>query len=524
MVYYSIFLATFIPLLYATGVVATGPKVTLPYATFQGVDDGNLTKFLGIPFAQPNATAFGAACPQQALNPTPAPFPLGNYTISEDCLTLNVFKPASADSKSKLPIFVWIFGGGFEVGASSDTDPRPVVERSILVGEPVIIVTPNYRVSAFGFLGGKEVSAAGVTNLGLRDQIAALEWVRDHISDFGGDPSKVVVGGVSAGAISMSYLILSNKLNTNTLFRGAFLQSGSPASTESVADGQPFYDGLVDANNCTGSSDTLACLRRVPFDALMATINRTDNIFSFTSLSIEWRPRVDGEVIVENPLLSVSLGAHSKIPIMMGDSDDEGTVFSFGNDNITTNAEFMGYIQSNYLPKSSPAQIAQITTLYPEDPAQGSPFGTGSANAITPEFKRLAAFQGDFLFVGPRRFFLEHASARQNMWSWLNLRGKTNPIIGAFHGSDSGIWFPANTTTTDTVGVNALINFINTLDPNRSARGNGAPAVFWPTWKTDSTQLLTFSDPVVVNITSDDFRSDAIQSLNELVFEAALQK
>ncbi|KAJ7648925.1 hypothetical protein B0H17DRAFT_1215458 [Mycena rosella] len=95
-------------------------------------------------------------------------------------------------------------------------------------------------------------------------------------------------------------------------------------------------------------------------------------------------------------------------------------------------------------------------TLYPEDPAQGSPFGTGSANAITPEFKRLVTFQGDFLFLGPRQFYLEHASARQNMWSWSNLHGKTNPVIGAFHGSDSGIWFPANTTTRDTVGVDAL--------------------------------------------------------------------
>ncbi|KAJ7700755.1 Alpha/Beta hydrolase protein, partial [Mycena rosella] len=400
---------------------ATGPIVTLPYAMFQGVDDGNLTKFLGVPFAQPvarfeapkpptllrglqNATAFGAACPQQALNPTPAPFPFGNYTISEDCLTLNVFKPASADSKSKLPIFVWIFG------ASPDTDPRPVVERSILVGEPVIIGTPNYRVSAFGFLGGNEVSAAGVTNLGLRDQIAALEWVCNHISDFGGDPSKVIVGGVSSGVISVSYLILSNKLNTNMLFRGAFLQSRSPASMESVADGQPFYDGLVDANNCTKSSDTLACLRHVPFDTFMATVNRTDNILSFTSLSIEWRPCVDGEVIVENPLLSVSQGAYSKVDSNL---PHFSRVFSFGNDKIMTNVEFMGYIQSNYLPKTSPAQIAQISTLYPEDPAQGLSFGTGSANAITPEFKRLAAFQGDFLFVGPRQFFLEHASARQ---------------------------------------------------------------------------------------------------------------
>ncbi|KAJ7490995.1 Alpha/Beta hydrolase protein [Mycena latifolia] len=423
MIYY-IFLATCIPLVSsaATNAAATTPRVSFQYATFQGVSDGNLTKFLGIPFSRPvarfeaprpptqllglqDATAFGPACPQQAI---PAPFVFGNYSISEDF---------------KAPVLVWIYGGiyptvhrsqvvgGFEIGASPDTDVRPAVERSILVGEPVIIVTPNYRVS----------------------EIAAHEWVRDYISDFGGDPSKVVVGGASSGAISTSLLMLSNKLNTNTLFRGAFLESSSPVSTGSVADGQPFYDGLVAANNCTGYQATLACLRRVPFDSFMATVNRTNNLISFTSLSSIWRPRVDGEVIMQNLLVSVSKGAYSKIPLMTGDSDDEGTVFSFKNDNITTNIEFMGYTSSPsaframmlmylplnpifhiYLPKSTRVEIAQISNLYPEDPTKGSPFGTGSANAPTPEFKRLAAFQGDYTFLGPRRFFLEHASSRQD--------------------------------------------------------------------------------------------------------------
>ncbi|KAJ6606098.1 carotenoid ester lipase precursor [Mycena vulgaris] len=546
---YSIFLTILPSLLLpaATGAAAIAPKVSLKYATFQGVNDGNLTKFLGVPFAQPvsrfeapkrptqlrglqDAAAFGPACPQQALDPIPAPFAFGNYTVSEDCLTLNVFKPASSKPRSKLPVLViqWIFGGGFEFGASQDTDVRSVVERSIIVGESGhhrnSELSRQRSSSAFGFLGGKEASAAGITNLGMRDQIAALEWVRDHISEFGGDPSKVVVGGFSAGAISTSLLMLSNKLNTNTLFRGAFLQSGSPVSTGSVADGQPFYDGLVAANNCTGSRDTLACLRHAPFDSFMASVNHTNNLFSFTSLSNIWRPRVDEEVILQNPLVSVSKGLYSKVPIMTGDSDDEGTVFSFGNDNITTDAEFIDYIQSNYFPKSSPAEIAQLSTLYPDDPTKGSPFNTGSANALTPEFKRLAAFQGDFMFVGPRRFFLEHASARQDAWSWLNKRGKANPVVGSFHGSDADIWFPPNITS-ETVGVDALINFINTLDPNRSA-AKRALEVFWPAWKTGSSSgassVLTFSDPAAVNITAEDFRSEAIRFVNSLVFEAAV--
>ncbi|KAJ6567086.1 Alpha/Beta hydrolase protein [Mycena capillaripes] len=249
----------------------------------------------------------------------------------------------------------------------------------------------------------------------------------------------------------------------------------------------------------------------------MATVNHTNNIFSFTSLSTIYRPLVDNEVISQNPLISVSKGLYSKISIMTGDSDDEGTVFSFSNENITTNIEFMEYIQSNYFPTSSPAEVAQVGILYPEDPTKGSPFDTQSANALTPEFKRLAALQGDLMYLGPRRFFLEQASTRQNAWSWLNKRRGFNPIFGTFHGSDVGIWFPTNIT--ETVGVDALINFINTLDPNRSAaRGaNCASAVYWPQWKTGSpsgsSSLLTFSYPAGVNITADDFRSDAIRAV-----------
>ncbi|KAJ6632156.1 sterol esterase [Mycena sp. CBHHK59/15] len=519
--------------------------VSLPYATFQGISDGNLTTFLGVPFAQPagrfelpkaprvlpgsqNATAFGAACPQQAFTPVPVYSLNTNYSaISEDCLTLNVFKPSTADAHSKLPVFVWIYGGGFEIGNSADTDVRPVVERSIVTGEPVIIVTPNYRVSAFGFLGGKEADAAGITNLGLRDQIFALEWVQKHISSFGGDPNRVVIGGPSAGAISTGLLLLSNKPKSNVLFRGAFMLSGSPISTGTVADGQPFYDELVTANNCTGSEDTLGCLERVPFDSFMATVNRTRNIFSYTSISNAWRPRIDGDVVVKNPFVSVAEGSYARIPIMTGDSDDEGTLFSLSNTNITTNAEFLAYVHSNYLPNSTATQIAAVGNLYPDDPTQGSPFGTGTANQLTPEFKRLAAFQGDFFFLGPRRFFLQHASKTQDAWSWLNKRGKATPILGSFHGSDTGIWFPTNPT--ETVGVDALINFINTLDPNRSAAPGTASnsSIFWPRWNTSSSSgpssLLTFSDPGVINVTAETFRSDAIRLVNDLVLEAAIK-
>ncbi|KAJ7166862.1 Alpha/Beta hydrolase protein [Mycena filopes] len=527
----------------AAASVAPVPTISLNYGVFQGAVDGNLSTFLGVPFAQPavrfsaplpptflhgiqDATAFGPACPQQALSPVALPIVIPvESPISEDCLKLNVFAPRATSPLSKLPVLVWIYGGGFEVGNSPDTDVRGVVERSISTGHPVIVVTPNYRLSAFGFLAGKEAGAAGISNLGLRDQILALEWVQEHVAAFGGDPSRVIIGGPSAGAISTALLLLENKrFEPTTLFRGAFMLAGSPVTIDSLADGQPHYDELVAANNCTHARHTLECLRSAPFDTFMASVNHTNNLLSFSSLHNIWRPRVDGEIVVHNPLLSVVQGRYAKVPIITGDSDDEGTLFSLSNTNITTNEEFLAYIHSNYLPTSTPAEIAQIGTLYPDDPTQGSPFSTGLANQLTPQFKRLAAFQGDYEFIGPRRFFLGHASKTQDAWSWLNKRGKSTPFLGAAHASDTTIWFPAPNSTADAVVVDALVNFINNLDPNHSGPGSST-GDFWPQWSTPASDgfpsLLTLSDPSVVNITSEEFRVEAIKYLLDLLVEAA---
>ncbi|KAJ7466859.1 carotenoid ester lipase precursor [Mycena latifolia] len=538
---FAIFLITTSIIRWSYVTAENPPLVSLPYGTFQGLDTGNLTKFLGVPFAHAprfetpkpprllhgvqNATDFGPACPQQALTPLPIDFHPGIYpSISEDCLTLDIFKPTASDSRSKLPVFVYIFGGGFEIGNSRDVDFSSLTERSIAVSEPVVVVAINYRVTAFGFLGGREVAAAGISNLGLRDQIYALEWVKKHISAFGGDPHRVVIGGQSAGAVSTSLLLLSNKQNSNALFRGAVMISGSPITSPSVTDGQAAYDSLVATNNCTASPDTLDCLRRVPFDSLMATVNKTQDLFAYGGLALVWRPRIDGDVIVEDPLVSVSRGLYAKIPIMTGDCDDEGTVFSLNEANITTNAEFLDYAHSTFLPVSSQGELARIGVLYPDDPTQGSPFNTGTANQLTPQYKRLSAFQGDIFFTAPRRFFLERASATQNAWSWLFARGKDTPI-GANHGGDLPIWFPPNKTS-DTTGADALINFINTLDPNHPAASSTIkPAIFWPKWNTPSSagspSLLTFSDPNVVNITRENFRVDAIRFLNEVLLREA---
>ncbi|KAJ7648066.1 carotenoid ester lipase precursor [Roridomyces roridus] len=515
----------------------TGPTVSLDYGTFLGTIDGNLTKYLGVPYALPatrfelpepplsltglqDATQFGPSCPQQALSSIPIDFPNNPTSVSEDCLNLDVILPTEASPTSKLPVLVWIYGGAFEVGNTALTDVRGTVERSIVLGEPVIIVALNYRVSAFGFLAGQEVLDAGVTNLGIRDQTLALEWVQKHISAFGGDPTRVVIGGQSAGAVSTGLHLLPKKHSSTHLFRGAVMMSGIPWALPSATSAlaQTTYDTLVRANNCSSSPDTLACLRNVPFDEFMQTVNQTPDVFSYSSLALVYRPRVDGDVVLRAPLEAVRDDEVVKVPLMAGGCEDEGTLFSFSSMNVTTDSEFVEYVHTNFLPTATSEQVSRIATLYPQDPTQGSPFGTGEQNQVTPQFKRIAAFQGDLTFIGLRRFFLTHVSKAQDTWSWVNKRGKSTPTIGAFHSSDLSLFFPPPSpvvdTDTDTVVVDSFINFINTLNPNLPAPLSNT--TLWPKWTSEDKQLLTLSDPLGVDVEKDDFREAGIDFLNEL--------
>ncbi|KAJ6508154.1 Alpha/Beta hydrolase protein [Mycena sanguinolenta] len=512
--------------------VAQSSTVSLPYGTLQGFVSGNLTQFLGVPFAQAvrfeqprdpatlqtiyNATSFGATT-----------YP----SVSEDCLSLNVFRPTVTDFSVGLPVFVWIYGGGFQSGNSRDYDLTPVVERSIERGAPIIAVTLNYRLTALGFLAGKEVAAAGISNLGLRDQIFGLQWVQKYISAFGGDPNQVVLQVVpyfpneqsltkfywkGRSERRISFDRIPGAQQQSKLEHICAQQSGPAQHVPSLSDGQVDYNNLVTATNCSASPDTLNCLRHAPLDTFMAAVNATPNFFSYQSVNLVWGPRIDGDVIVRDAWVSISEGLYGKMPKMIGMCDDEGTLFSFSNLNITTHKEFLAYAHSNYLPKASSDQMEKLARLYPQDPTQGSPFGTDTANELTPEFKRMAAFQGDLLITSPRRFWLALASLTQNVWGWLNKGGKiANGPFGAAHTSDTPIWF---TTTNGTDGMDPLLNFINTLDPNSAPSGSNN-SILWPKWNTPSSSgpssLLTFNDDGI-NITADTFRTEAIDFLNDL--------
>ncbi|KAJ3873666.1 Alpha/Beta hydrolase protein [Lentinula edodes] len=515
-----------------------GPTVTLDSAVVTGVTSGNTQEFLGIPFAQPptgplrfnlpqpvpsynasfSATAMGPACPQQTID-LPILTGLAAETIDfivnsiygfvfpddEDCLTINVIKPASATTSSKLPVLVWIFGGGFELGGPQMYDGTSIVERSIELDEPVIYVSMNYRVTAFGFLSSQEVKDAGVGNLGLQDQREAFRWVQKYIGAFGGDPTKVTIWGESAGAISASLHMVSNGGNTEGLFRAAFMQSGSPIPVGDITDGQAYYDTLVEATGCSESSDTLDCLRGVDYTVLKAAVDASPGIFAYQSLNLAWLPRADGVFLTDDPQKLVQQGQVSAIPIVSGDCDDEGTLFSLASLNVTTQSDIATYVQTIFLPNISDSDLAELLTEYPADITEGSPFDTGILNAITPEFKRIAAFQGDAVFQAPRRFFLQSLSGKQPIWSFINKRLKDLPVLGSAHGTDILNVYGGGDM------ADYLIRFAATLDPN------GNTGIEWPQYTTGSPNMLQFNDGLIpLTLSLDNYRESAMSFTTQL--------
>ncbi|KAI0804506.1 alpha beta-hydrolase [Irpex lacteus] len=525
------------------------PQVKLDQATFTGINNGSTNKFLGIPFAKPptgdlrfrlplpndpytglfNATAFGPVCPQQNVtytipdNIAPEARAVleasgSSLTDAEDCLTINVWQPEGVAEDAKLPVVIWIFGGGYESGGSAGFDGSVIVQRSIDMNQPIIYASVNHRVSAFGFLGGAQVKAAGVANLGLQDQRQAFRWVQKYISAFGGDPTKVTIWGESSGAISVALHMIANGGDNEGLFRGGFMESGSPIPYGEIEQGQWSYDQLVENAGCKNAADSLQCLREAPYEVLKKAMNASPSILSFKALNSSWVPRADGVFLLDPPQQAVLKGTVANIPFVSGNCDDEGTLFALSQANITTDSGTKEYLTSNYLSRATEAEVDQIFSVYPDDVTQGSPFDTGTENALTPEYKRLAAFHGDLIFIGTRRFFLQQRADKQSTWSFLSKRSKSLPDLGSYHSHDLANVYGGGELTT------YLVNFVNHLDPNGNSTDTESPSVIsWPQYTSSNPALMTFLDGTTPQeITQDTFRQDAIGNLTEVFLKYPL--
>jgi para-nitrobenzyl esterase len=324
----------------ATSPTVTTPKGTFPSETYAGIAGSGINDFLGIRFAAPpvgslrfappaapaavsstiSATSFGPPCPQGAS-------PFGQASSSEDCLFLNVYVPGSSvSSKNDLPVMVFFFGGAFVDGEGSIYDPT-----AMAIQGDTIVVTVNYRLGILGYLAATALSATspnGVSgNYGFEDQLFSLEWVKQNIGAFGGNPKNVTIFGESAGAFSVCAAIVSPK--AAGLFQRAIAESGPcgeplPELAGAETSNQPIVAGL----GCAESSNaaTAACLRNAPVSAILAEQSVITNQASLASLAAFF-PVVDGDFIPEEPILSIALSDYNHVPIIEGTNANEGRLF-----------------------------------------------------------------------------------------------------------------------------------------------------------------------------------------------------
>jgi acetylcholinesterase len=316
--------------------------------TSSGVLDGfvnpsapNVRQFLGIPFAIPptgtrrwlppsklqstasiNVTNIGPACPQQPLSEQAnldvySPYG-GNQTeffppevYSEDCLTLNVWTPKLL--KEKMPVLVWYFGGGFVQGGTSSLyyNPQSWVQRT----QEHIVVTVNFRSNIFGFPNAAELADQ---NLGLLDQRLAVEWVRDNIANFGGDTSKIVYWGQSAGAIACDYLNFAYPLDP--IVSGIIMDSGTsfyPQQATQSSDTAHVNFGTVAKAFCpSNTTSQIDCLRHVPWQDIEAAVKKAN-------LTSKFLPVADGRIVFPNYTQRYEMGALSSAPAIIGTNQHE---------------------------------------------------------------------------------------------------------------------------------------------------------------------------------------------------------
>ncbi|VDK42790.1 unnamed protein product [Anisakis simplex] len=311
-----------------------------------------VTQFLGIPFAEPplgqlrfrkpkaklpwrtplNATRLPNSC-VQSLDTYFGEFEgatmwNSNVPSSEDCLYLNVVVPGEIDPNKKLPVMVWVYGGGFWSGCVT----LDIYDGKILASEEnVIFVAMNYRVSVFGFLYMGREEAPG--NMGLWDQLLSLKWVHKNIDLFGGDPNQVTLFGESAGAAAVSMHVLSPK--SAPYFQRAIVQSGSATShwamksrQVAIARSVALYEDMRCGNMSKDPQHwdldkVLRCLLDAPAELLRDS--EWAPVMEF--VDFPWVPVIDGDFLIEQPSSSLKQGGFKRAPLLAGSNLDESIYF-----------------------------------------------------------------------------------------------------------------------------------------------------------------------------------------------------
>lgn len=462
-------------------------QVKVEQGIVQGSLEDGLRVFKGIPFAAPPVGDLRWKAPQPAeswegvketTKYAPSPMQAGELPTgkSEDCLYLNIWTPAKT-ADEKLPVLVWIYGGGFSMGSTSFNDGANLAKKG------VILASIAYRVNQFGFLAHPELSAENSNhvsgNYGILDQIAGLEWIQKNIAAFGGDPAKVTIFGESAGGISVSMLCASPL--AKGLFSGAISESGGsfgptrpttyPGENMKTLE-QAEADGVAYLQNAGVSS--LAELRALP----------ADNVPSGFGMPGGW-PIVDGYVIPDDQYKMYEAGNFNDTPILVGYNSDEGASFTW----TKAPNEFTESVEKRYGKFAKPLLKAYPVT-------------ENSVPKSARDLSRDAAFGW-------------------HTWSWARLQSKMGQSkawlyyfdqhpeypedspqfgYGSPHGQDVAYVFmqlnPDDPQTTKSdlalseVMATYWTNFAKYGDPN----GEGVPA--WPAFSNNTPNVMYLTGPV----------------------------
>jgi para-nitrobenzyl esterase len=312
------------------------PIVAIDAGPIRGKEsaDGKMRIFLGIPYAAPpvgplrwkppqpaapwkevrDATSFGHRCMQAHVYDDMI---FRDSGMSEDCLNLNIWAPAAA-AGAKLPVMVWIYGGGFQAGATSE----PRQDGETLARHGVIVVSMNYRLGIFGFLATHELAAESpqhaAGNYGLMDQSLAIRWVKNNISAFGGDPANITIFGESAGSFSVSFQMAS-PLSRDLMAR-AIGESGAAFGKSDIVDHDLAATQAADEKFAREDlhAESLSALRALSADELIQKTSPRPNFDAF-----RFMPTVDGYFLPQKVDATFAAGKQAKIPLLAGWNKDE---------------------------------------------------------------------------------------------------------------------------------------------------------------------------------------------------------
>ncbi|WWC86554.1 uncharacterized protein L201_001431 [Kwoniella dendrophila CBS 6074] len=530
--------------------------------TVQGIvrPKEDFDSYLGIPFGQPpvqdlrwkpsqlysydntttiNGTDYRQACMQLSLFGADSPTPdnAGAAGTSEDCLFLNVFTPKGASSsQNRLPVWVSIYGGGFLSGSAQAGDPVNLIPTANSFGLPVIYVTFNYRLGGFGFVSGPQFAKSGSGNLGATDVTTALQWVQENIEAFGGDPKRVTIQGQSAGASQVSLQYLQPDLE---LFQYGIIQSGAPSLSTlgPIAEVQPeAWNRFFELLNCSHTQENqVQCAQKVETKKVVDTYTQLFKEFNRGNLIGQ---TIDGKILPETPYALLGQGRYAQRPFIVGDVTDEGTVFA----SATNESTFIQSVQGSGLFTRSNDTVAKILELYPDNPAEGSPYNTGD-NLFnkTSTYKRSASYAGDTTFQVARRNWLDvtHSQGFTQTWNYefahVAANVGANPAQGIFHGAELNYtrgrptegksWWVEEDINFCKAYLEYLLRFIYQGNPNQvvddkaiigSTNITTDQFVTWPTYNGPAERNTILLKAEGRSVVKDDFRSQQFDFINSV--------